>query len=285
MKKRMIAAAMSIFWITQPVFSAYAQGLSVSLEETESFAEKVRSVSENYTTNGQEEKIIDGAEELNSYGILVDYLEDACIDGEKVVYTYNLPNNVESVIAMSELADGSKKIDITEGNLHNELIITENQQLYLDGFEVKTTENVIEPRAGSSTYDVETCPYGSASDYTVYKGVETETNAEIGDYIENVTISGLALTISILAGIYVPVAGVQASIAYGLAQALITSGRDNNPKSTNLSWKIKRYYYKTGNFAVSGTLCVQKMVGEFYPDADYEGDVVNKTYYNCKEYY
>lgn len=252
----------------------YAQKAPDSFETPNAFKEKVLSVSDNVISIAQEEKIAEGASELDSYGISINYLESAYIDGENEVYTYNLPNNVEAVITIAELPNNSRKIDFVEGELHNELVITENQQLYLDGFEVKATENTISPKAGSSTYDVEKCPYGSASDYTVYKGVDTETNAEIGDYIESVTITALATIISLLAGIYVPSAGVAASISYGIATALITSGRENNPKSTNLSWKIKRYYYKTGDFAVSGTLCVQKMVGQFYPDANYKGDVV-----------
>ena len=239
----------------------------------------------------QKLKLISEVEEINSHGIQSDWLQDVAINDEATIYTYMLPNNVESVIACSETLDGAKKYDITEGNLHNEVIITENNKVYLDGFEVKLSqENEIENEIsllanGSTIYDVDRCPYGSPSDYTQYQGQIEQKNAELGQRLETMTISALALLISTLVGIYVPPAGIQASIAFGVATDLITNGKNSGVQSTSISWKIKRYYYKTGKFAVHGTLCVQKMVGVFFTNKNYTGEKTNKTYFNCKEYY
>lgn len=314
MIKRKLSVFMSLIMVLQTSGIAFGQTQEhienddfVNLESIENY------ITDNYS-NKEADYIIENVAFLNEHGISSNMLKDISYEADEVSFKYLLESGIEADITINEYEDGGKIYDIIEGDKSNELIICEDGKIILDGFEVTGEEEVEVKsnnevdahevlingaetkssedgqylsailRAGSTTYSVEKCPYGKASDYNVYKSTVKNKNIELGQKLETITASALILVICTWATIYDAPKGVSISlgVSYWIAEKLIEAGST----SYGISYTADRYYYKTGQYAVQGSsLCVEKMVSKWYSETKYNGKEIDKTYYNCKEYY
>jgi len=183
--------------------------------------------------------------------------------------------------------NGDISLVIEEGNSHDEITITDDGKVFLDGNEViAETSNAIEDEAeivasaGSDRYAVTSAPGGTkAADWSVYKRTVYTADVRTSKAIGNMTRAA----VSILIGIYCPA-------LYGLAYAVGSTVYDlailYSPSSTHISCKEKVYHHKTrGQLTYSAGLYAEKRIGTYYAKANYKGNSKGKTYYSCTQYY
>lgn len=171
------------------------------------------------------------------------------IDAQKDAIEYKL-EICEGVITTMEIDTDNENGDISlvieEGGLHDEITITDDGKVFLDGNEViaDTSETIedgaeIVASAGSDRYAVTSAPGSTkAADWSVYKRTVSTADVRTSKALGQMTQTA----IGILIGIYCPfLCGLTCTVGalvYNLAILY-------SPNSTHLSCKEKVYYHKT----------------------------------------
>ncbi|MFR8235881.1 MAG: hypothetical protein ACLU83_07825 [Anaerovoracaceae bacterium] len=202
-----------------------------------------------------------------------------------VIIDDNTTNTVEKTI----LENGDVLCIITEGDMTNEMLITKEGKIYIDGSLITVAEDdgEFEPLIaeystfvpGVSTtraqrYEfTKTCPYGSASDYT--NSTTTKKVLSLGSKTFKsilqaawVTIVGTALGfLSVPAG---AIAGLGMSVALDYMKS-------KYPSKNAASLKDVRSVHKTKGFTVSSSMSVAKHTTTYYYNKDYTGIIKDSS--------
>jgi len=227
---------------------------------------------------------------LNNTGIEKEYLSKVHKNKNATfTYTYNFPNNIVDEITPKTTDDGYV-LQIKEGVLYNEVLFKNSGEVYLNGMQVKyevtkiamppaTTElptsksTDIQPRLINDYYTM-TCPYGSASNYSVYQKTITNANVGLGNSMIDITVGAFC---AILTFFCPQLALATAALSIGLSLF-----KSSNPNSTAAS--VKDYIYNhTKGYFVTQTLAVQKHKSIMYPLANYQGNSTIINSYFCHE--
>lgn len=196
--------------------------------------------------------------------------------------------------------DGTIYLDIQEGNLKDEIVLSNDDKIYLDGNEVTysfefegtekgTTQISRAVTRASDQWQTFTCPYGKASDYSVKKFPVKCDDIRIGKSIELVSetalstiLLGMAASLEAETGLWGFVSSYIVFDIIDLIKDLCELWGDNNTK--HLSFESDVYYHKNGHVVGSG-LTVHKEKQVWYTQAGCTGGSTNKTVYSCHQFY
>lgn len=92
-------------------------------------------VEETEELEGLEEEVYDDLEVLGSLGLAPEIVEGAQVEGEDVIYTYKLSDDCINEVAV-EQTDDAVIMQVTEGEIQNEVVFNDDGSVYLDGEEV-----------------------------------------------------------------------------------------------------------------------------------------------------
>ncbi len=233
-------------------------------------------------------KISEDVELMDKYLNYSSYIEDVDTTGENIIYKLKLPNNVISQISINKHDNGDIEYNIVEDDLENNIIITEDNKIYVDGKEVTISESnntqtdgikseTISRRANRTIWTTENCPYGRASDYSVYDGNISNSNVWLTNRIVDLTYGGFGLVL----GKYAPLEGITLFLTSEIKDGV----EELDPKTQCLSYDSDLYVHKTKGAIVSGNLTVRKAKTVWYAKTNFKGSSFRTTSFNCKEYY
>lgn len=221
-------------------------------------------------------------EAFNAMGLSAESINTIAKKGEDTVYTFSLYDDIESEIVVEEQSNHDVVLDITEGNKCDELTLTHNGRVLLDGNEVifdvniKNNGNVSLYGSSSDTWYTETNPCPSKT--WVYQYNTNKANISASKKIENCTT---AVIIGLISMALSPVGTAFAGV-YSIAAGVIAEATGTD--STYMSAKVATYYPKGGR-NIGNNRWVEKHVGKFYPKKNYAGTVTTKTRYKITQYY
>lgn len=283
-KDRIIAAFVCMMLVISTVFTAYAADQSLPSEvKGEELVDKVieKIVKDGNYSETEETKIIEDIEIIDAFGLDLNQVKPIKDLNENIGYKYELSGGKAARIIPSEIADGIV-LDIDEGNVHNKVLLTKDNRMFIDGYEVTVNETVYEDVvfenelefSKSSTWDQlkNPCPKKN----WVYKSTYTEKTVKMGQTFKAIGAVALALVMTH--------AGILASTLTTIAGALDNIGDIWNPSSTSFSCIVKVYYPKGGQNIGNGQY-VKKKCGTFYTLPNHQGHKTTQTWYTIKEYY
>lgn len=227
-------------------------------------------------------KIKEDVHFLANAGIVTTNLQNIEIKEDSIIYTYIMNNGIETVVGIKENSNGDMSYHFSENEKENDLVITTDGKLYLDGNEVivESYENEkLEMQPRSTSYNTTTCPRGSSSDYTEYYYTEKNANIQLGVMLQNIATGVLAAILANLAG---PIGAPYAGISYAIAAGILSDFSVSDPNSTALSSQAKIYNHKDGPYMGS---IYRKLNNKWYSKVNYKGAIKNTISYRVTEYY
>lgn len=188
-------------------------------------------------------------------------------------------NTIEKTI----LENGDVLCLIQEGDLTNEMLITKEGKVYIDGslISVGETEDELEPLiidysifvptasvARAQRYEFTTkCPYGNPSDYT--NSTTVKKVLSLGEKkFKDVLISTWATIVKAAISLISAPAAVITALGMKVALTYLKSKHPNNKAA---SIKDVRSVHKTKGFTVSSSMSVAKHSTTYYVNKDYTG--------------
>lgn len=231
----------------------------------------------------KKEEINSDVNYLNSIGFGQNFLKAIEVKDDSVIYTILPDNGLESTIEIKHEENGDMAIHVEENGLANDLILTIDGRIFLDGVEFEPNSIEIEGEFGNhnmarSVRTNSMSPQrGKASDYTDYQTTLKYHSIELEKRISKISRTALAMAIE--AVICVSGAGFVADISYGIAETLIDQFYSTD--TYGLSCISKVYEHKDGpQFAT----VYEKYVTTWYSEEDYKGDSTTITSYSMTEY-
>ena len=190
-------------------------------------------------------------------------------------------DGVESTIEVLCATDQQLCIQATEGDLCNQVLVNDDGTMYIDGKLVQSidggqssTEGIVYMNAFRDTYQVK-CPYGIASNYTVYYRTLSDTDVRWTTTAYKLSLFAFSLMLSAL----FPTIGPTLELATILADYFKTY----DPYSDCGSYISKEYFHTKGYF-VNTTLAVRKCVITVFSDSNFRGVKKAVTSYFCHSY-
>jgi len=217
----------------------------------------------------------DETEILEAIGFYENMIIDATTDKkDNIIYELQLTDDVISEIIVVENLDGIL-LDITEGNLHDELLFDENGDIYIDGYKVELSIDEepfdnLEPNASDVTWSNSVFS-GSTPYKTSYDSSECKADINAGKKINDMTVGVLSTLISKFS-VYI---GAGASIFSSLASDIKDVVKRLCPDAAYLSYKVYRY----SSTVNTSTKSYYKYTGTFWMKTNYTGYSVSNSIY------
>lgn len=190
-----------------------------------------------------------------------------------ILYSYDVTDEVKATAKVWEDTEKNTYVRITEGDIQNLILVTNDGELWLDGKKVKITITKAENDfVTSDTLNVEdksftdsnqimnvgrhynkteyvvACPYGSPSDYTVFVDNFT-VDIEFLNAVKNLAVSAIATIIS-TAMFEIADIGTSTSTAISIAASVFTAVSDsmkqNTPEAVATSVTVVRNKHTMG---------------------------------------
>lgn len=118
--------------ISTPVVNAQ-EAVPVGEEGVDAVVQSL--VEETEELEGLEDEVYDDLEVLSSLGLAPEIVEGAQVDGEDVIYTYKITDDCVDEVAVEQTED-AVVMQVTEGDIQNEVVFNDDGSVYLDGEEV-----------------------------------------------------------------------------------------------------------------------------------------------------
>lgn len=191
----------------------------------------------------------------------------------KYAFRLDYGNTINEILVIQN--DDEKttiRIDDYGMNISNIMEFYRDGRTLIDGFEVSDTA-VVEPKA-SSNWWTQTCPYGKPVDYSVYAGHKENSNIELTNKIEKITVSAFLY-------ICIPKIG---KIANKIYRELYDYLKETNPGAEAFSYKADLYYHKnqrSAGYIPAANMYVTKGNYEWYPEKNFQGRNLYETWYDC----
>lgn len=267
--KSIIAVMISMSMVLAVGTHAFAvEDTGLESDGTEVIDEVVENVVEDEDfTEDEEESIAEDIEIMDELGLHIEDIER--VEGEDEDFVYEMPvtDDLVDEISVEQDIDGTVTMNVTEGEIDNELVITPDGTVYLDGNEV--IYEVEEVTLPDEELDDEISVVPSTGGITWYKPSKAPSNvknAKYGSYSVSWRCSNVKLQTAIkniafntIVGLLTPglsggIVGFTSSVYYELTQY--------NPKSKNISYidyvakakknprfyKGRRYTYAKKNY-------------------------------------
>lgn len=210
----------------------------------------------------------------------INWLEEAADHVETVengkLYTIDQLN---AVFLVSPQEDGSIKLVVDEGSLHNVAVIDANYNIYLNGKKVEivydqtdiSTEVVPKNVSGWSVKD--TPSYGQPSEYTTYKGSGSTRDIALNQALATIGAG-------ILAGIIAKHFKLSGTDCIKTATSIISAFTSSY--TTSLSCKTRITYHKDSAGGWKDGKYCEKHTTTWYEKKDYEGRTTVTANYHCR---
>lgn len=193
--------------------------------------------------------------------------------------------------------DGTIYLDIQEGNLKDEVVLSSDGKIYLDGKEVtysieydglenNTTQISRAVTRASDQWQTETCPYGKASDYSDKKISLNSNWIKLEKSIGVITETALKTVVLGIGASFASGAGmptVTLFIVYDIID-LIKDLAEVWGDSDQILSKVDVFYHKDGHVVGTG-LTVQKEKQYWSIKTDEGTKTSTLTVYNCQQFY
>lgn len=197
-------------------------------------------------------------------------------DDGKYVFRLDYGNTINEIsLIQSDNEKTTIRIDDYGMNIMNIMECYRDGRTVIDGFEVSSAGEtiVIEPKA-SSNWWTQTCPYGKPVDYSVYAGHKENSNIELTNKIEKITVS-------VFLYICIPKIG---KIANKIYRELYDYIKEANPGAEAFSYKADLYYHKnqrSAGYIPAANMYVTRGNYEWYPEKNFQGSNLYETWYDC----
>ncbi|MDD6389027.1 MAG: hypothetical protein PUG51_00160 [Firmicutes bacterium] len=236
-------------------------------------------------TSSEKEEVVNDLERLEKINIDTSLVTEIDKLNNDLVYKIEFEDLPVNTITILEATNDYTIYSFKEGDKHDILKVTSDNEYYLDGnlIEIETTTLNL-----GAEYSI--TPYGANSDviYTdtnplpsavwVQQRVEKTANIELKKIIETCTTT---LLLALLTGALGTVSRAFAS-CFDMAANVISAATGTN--STAMSSKISIYYPQGGRH-VGGQKYIEKHIGRFWPKKNYQGTLTLKTRYEITQYY
>ena len=222
--------------------------------------------------------------------LAIEMVDDLVIDKQhnKIIYHYTVGE--EEGYAIEERKRGYVSLKVTEGGISNELIFSDNGDIYLDGNPVTTDsskeDNAFaeievsdenESNSRGQHYNVAnyvlSCPYSTHAYYTYLTRPVIIKNIAFGKAVINVTTSVVITLIvtAITAACNLELVGASLSIGSTLFTSIVQQMKASSPQAIATKFKIYRYQHSSSSAivpsSVSGeTRYVWKDIINYYVD-------------------
>lgn len=204
------------------------------------------------------------------------------IDNNRLVYEFIIAQDAIAHVLINETSYGIH-MDIDENGIKNQIVLTDDNKLFLDGNEVLVEKNILQGVAtadevfgrDSESWDTTSNPCPNKT--WVYQYTSSNSDIRLGKAFK--LISGYA--VSVVLAVTCP---AMIGILYGTGTTLDALGDLYDPDSSYISSKIKIYYPSGGQNIGYNTL-VTKKVGTFYTQAGFAGQSTSQTWYHVKQFY
>lgn len=198
-------------------------------------------------------------------------------------FTIETEDGISNTIEKTILDNGDIQCIIREGEMVNEMIITKEGKIYVDGSLITISEEggefkplivdynefvpTISPSRAQRYEFTTTCPYGKSSDYT--KSTTTKKVLSLGEKkFKDILISTWATIVRAAIGLISAPAGVITALGMKVA---LTYLKNKHPNSKAASIKDVRSVHKTKGFTVTNHMSVAKHSTTYYVNKDYTG--------------
>lgn len=229
-------------------------------------------------------KMSSDIQQLDSFGLDQNQLVRIDTMDNTYGYIYDLGDNIISTVYVDEGSNGEVILTNIEGEKEDVVVITSDSKVFLNGLQVTTTYTSDNKRSTIATprytmyWKTETCPYGSASDYTDYQYTSNVFSVEFYQYIEDLTMAAIIEVLKTVLPLYGEIVDMLAQIVDHIADDDITP-------NTAASFREQYYYHATKGYYVStsyGTkLGVARVVMEWFTSEFYAGTPRTFVYYDC----
>lgn len=207
---------------------------------------------------------------------------------EHLSMTIKIANEeIVSDVYIEETPSGEIILNCFEGTKDDTVLIKPNGDIYANGAKVTVEETIdgISPNeikgTSNTTYGrhynvwTESCPYGTAADYSVIVGNTISKVLTFEQAIIDFTISALC---GIIVGALLPSSVGGALVATGVS-TLINYYRNNKPAARAMSCKRFQYIHNSKGEVING-VCIRKHVIRYYADKTYTTRVATSVLYN-----
>lgn len=214
---------------------------------------------------------LDVEEDLNDLsflGIANNKIEIADIDENSIItYRYSITDDTTDKYKVTKLPDGSVVVDITEGNLSDQITRLADGTVLINGIDYGA---IVSPRRMSNT-EYSRSRMGSVADYTKYLGKTSNANVELSKKIVSYTITALCTLLATCFGIPSKFATLMAEVS----KSVLRAANAGNPTSKSVSYEQHKYE----RYDSIGTDRYYRYIAYCYPAVNFGGTVSQEIYY------
>ncbi len=174
-----------------------------------------------------------------------------------IIYEYKVENYISSLVTVEELENGALKFIFSEDGVENELVLTTDNRIFLDGREVTYTAQ--DPLLMAEA-DITPYSYSTQQSLSPLSGKKSDYNIFVKDYtVNNISLAGQVLS-SIGIGTLTTIISAAASsmgvalyatvVAAG-ASALVSLAKSNPTYDGSWASCLVNKYAKSGNTSYS----------------------------------
>ncbi len=222
--------------------------------------------------------------------IPLEKLIEVKVQGEEIVYVFQLSDKIISEVIVEVIENGVKYI-VTEGAITNELVVLNDGTMKVDGKAIVYTEQVAEmktmnlleannvssPRVSLSDYTyLYECPYGSPSDYGQFIIQESVANVAFQQEVQFIATS---LVVGIVTGMLFEkvVAGAIGGTIY---ETIVRHCENLDPTCDAISYKKWRYVHSEEGYYLSDVrYSLEKQKINMYSMKNFYGTITSMTVY------
>lgn len=280
------------------VNTSFSSKISDEFVSERDFIKTVKNELDLDTDDQVREKVLSDLENLKACYFFENDISAIDVKGGALSYTFDIAENQKAELEVCENSSGDIIVDITEDNLHNELIYASNGKVYVDGHEVQLsgvevsskpvddTLLKVEPNYWSKNY-TKNVPAGSSSaKYKKFIETYKVANLNAGTTWKSLTLSTLYSITSWSIGeciailISAEVAGqvaIPIAVVSTVMQALLSENKAAIPaKDAHYSYSVS--IYKNAEES-NGYQRLYMHYGYYYSQPKYAGTVWQHTFW------
>ena len=183
-----------------------------------------------------------------------------------ITYRYSITDDTTDKYKVTKLPDGSIVVDITEGNLSDQITKLADGTVLINGIDYGA---IVSPRMSNTEYSHSIA--GSVADYTKYLGKTSNANVELSKKIVSYTITALCALLATCFGIPSKFATLMAEVS----KSVLRAANAGNPTSKSVSYEQHKYE----RYDSIGTDRYYRYIAYCYPAVNFGGTVSQEIYY------
>lgn len=213
---------------------------------------------------------------LSDFGFSSDILSIESITDDDIFYEYSFSDEISSIICVKEIDDGTE-LTVYENNKVDVLILTDDNELFLNGNQVTVTttyyndlqvmETSVSPRGRTSQYS-ESPFTGTASQYNTYYSYYS-SRVDVGTSLSDITFTSLSAIIGNIIGGLITISSIVAGL---VKDAAVIYAPDENW----FSYYVNVYEHDTDSWTLNLYL---KHEAEYFVGDSFDWYVTDAVFY------